>query len=337
MSNSVYRRCGCRDQDGKQYGASCPQLADPRHGSWGYYLSHGSDPRTGKRRQFRKAGYASKRQAQSALAELRASLDRGTYVEPSKITLAEYARKWLRRRQTTGKGLAPTTAANYERYINNDIVPSKLGEMKLTDIRRLHVNQFAGDLTQAGRGATTVRRILTRLGTILATAQKDELITSNPAIGVDRPVLPDAPVRVWEPDDVRTFLQRSARHRLGPVFEIAVLTGLRRGELCGLHWSDVDLAKRKVFVRHNRVTVDGHVQEQKNPKTKAGLRTVPLSDVAVASLLAWQLRQAEEAEAAQEAWQGDGHASRTKSATRSTLRTSRGFSRRSARQASCRR
>jgi integrase len=114
-------------------------------------------------------------------------------------------------------------------------------------------------------------------------------------------------VKVWELEDVREFLQRSSRHRLGPLFEIAVLTGLRRGELCGLHWSDVDLVKRKIVVRHNRVIVDGHVQEQKTPKTKAGLRTVPLSDIAVAALLAWQLRQGQEAENAAEAWVGDGH------------------------------
>lgn len=152
----------------------------------------------------------------------------------------------------------------------------------------------------------TVRRILARLSTIFASAVKDGLISGNPVVGADRPVLEDATVQVWEPEHVRLFLQRSARHRLGPLFEIAVLTGLRRGELCGLHWVDVDLAKRKISVRHNRVTVDGKIIEQ-TTKTRAGLRSVPLSDVAVASLLASQLRQAEEAAVAQEAWQGDGH------------------------------
>jgi site-specific recombinase XerC len=69
------------------------------------------------------------------------------------------------------------------------MAPSRLGQMKLSDIRRHHINQFAADLTKAGRGAVTVRRILTRLSTILATAVKDELIPSNPAVGADRPVL----------------------------------------------------------------------------------------------------------------------------------------------------
>jgi integrase len=59
-------------------------------------------------------------------------------------------------------------------------------------------------------------------------------------------------------------------------------------------------------VRHNRVSVDGRVQEQ-TTKTRSGRRQVPLSDAATAALLAWQLRQAEEAENAAEAWIGDGH------------------------------
>ena len=81
---------------------------------------------------------------------------------------------------------------------------------------------------------------------------------------------------------------------------MAILTGLRRGEITGLRWSDVDLSKRKIVVRRNRVSVRGKVVEQQTTKTRAGLRTVALSDFAVAALLAWQLRQAQEAEAAAE-------------------------------------
>lgn len=67
------------------------------------------------------------------------------------------------------------------------------------------------------------------------------------------------------------------------------------------------LAARKVVVERNRVTVNGRVQEQNAPKTWAGLRAMALSDFAVATLLAWQLRQTEEAEAAAEEWQTEGH------------------------------
>lgn len=306
MSRDVYRRCGCRDEDGRQYGSACPSLGDPKHGSWGYFLSHGTDSQTGKRRQFRKTGYATKREALTKLAELRTSLDRGTYVKPTAITLAAYAADWLPRRQTTGEGLKPTTAAGYARYVAADIAPSALGGMRLTDIRRHHVNTYAAGLTRSGRGAVTVRRILALLQTILASAVRDELIPGNPASGADKPTLTADGVHVWEPEDVRTFLRRCAEHRLGALFEVAVLTGLRRGEVTGLRWSEVDLLARKIVVRRNRVTVNGRVQEQ-TTKTRAGLRTVPLSDFAVSTLLAWQLRQSQEKDAAAEAWQTEGH------------------------------
>lgn len=149
MSKSVYRRCGCRGKDGKQLGGSCPELkSDPRHGLWAYYLSGGTEtdpnqPGRQRRRQFRKGGFKTKGDAQKALTKLRASLDNNTYVEPSKITLGEYARQWLQRRKATGKGLKATTAANYRRYVERDIIPSKLGKMLLTDIRRHpHINAF---------------------------------------------------------------------------------------------------------------------------------------------------------------------------------------------------
>ena len=186
MSNSVYRRCGCRGADGKQLGNKCPKLkSDPKHGTWAYLLSYRSEPdpkNPGKRRrrQPRKAGFKTKGEAQKALTKLRASLDTGTYTEPSKVLLGDYARQWLSRRQVTGSGLKATTLSEYQRYIENDITPSPLGGMRLSDIRRAHINQFTAGLTTAGRGAVTVRRITTLLGTIFASAQKDELINAKP-------------------------------------------------------------------------------------------------------------------------------------------------------------
>ena len=95
MSQHIYRRCGCRDENGRQYGKDCPKLVNPKHGTWGYYLSHGIDPKTGQRRQFRKTGYATKGAAASAVAELKTKLDKGAYVKPTARTLGEYATEWL--------------------------------------------------------------------------------------------------------------------------------------------------------------------------------------------------------------------------------------------------
>jgi integrase len=119
---------------------------------------------------------------------------------------------------------------------------------------------------------------------IFSAAVRDEIIPANPALMVDKPAVPDSPVTAWEPADIAEFLVRCGLRRLGPLYELAVNTGLRRGEIAGLHWADVDFAKRKIVVKHNRVTVDGKVEEL-TTKTRSGRRTVRLNDAAVAALL----------------------------------------------------
>jgi hypothetical protein len=87
--------------------------------------------------------------------------------------------------------------------------------VKLTDIRRYHVSEFVADQKEAGRGTVTVRRLVTLLGTIFASAVKDELISTNPARDVDRPRLDRDELKAWEPEVVRVFLDRCAQRRLG--------------------------------------------------------------------------------------------------------------------------
>ena len=91
----------------------------------------------------------------------------------------------------------------------------------------------------------------------------NELITVNPCVHVDSASRARYPCRrLGNRSTSQTFLERCGRHRLGPLFELAVLTGLRRGEITGLYWADVDLAAGTITVRHNRVSVAGRVQEQ---------------------------------------------------------------------------
>jgi integrase len=218
------------------------------------------------------------------LTELKHQLGQGTYVPPSDKILATFAQEVMERRLVTGRGLKPTTAATYQRYVAQDIVPSRLGGMKLTEIRRSDVNLWVADLTKAGRGAVTVRRALATLQMIFSQAVRDEIIPTSPAIMIDKPAVADHRIEIWEPDTIMEFLERCGPHRLGPLFEVVVHTGLRRGEITGLHWSDVDLVARTITVRHNRVSVDGKVQETTYPKSRSGRRTVPLSDDAVSAL-----------------------------------------------------
>lgn len=318
MADYLYRRCGCEHDGGKQYpvlpdkpttddlARSCPKMADPTHGKWGFYLSAGRDPKTGKRRQIRQARFRTRAEAAAAYRAEGKKADDGIYVAPTRQTFADYLDKWFQRRQITGDGLRPTTATNYSRYIVQDIQPSALGRMKLTDIRRFHVNAFVDELTKAGRGATTVRRIAAVVQGALKAAWHDELIDHNPGAGIRLPVVAKKRFEAWQPEQVGSFLDLASKHRLGAMFEVAMLTGMRRGEVVGLRWSDVDMSRGTITVRNNRTT-DGTTITEGEPKTEASRRTINYDETVGGVLIEWQLRQRQEAELLGDAWSDTGY------------------------------
>ncbi|ALD13135.1 tyrosine-type recombinase/integrase [Clavibacter capsici] len=305
MADAVTRRCGCRE-DGKQLGARCPQLTDPKHGTWSFYLAAGTDPKTGKRVQIRKGGFKTRQAAQQARNKAAVKVDAGTYLPPTKERYAQYLERWLARHQATGEGLKETTAVNYRRYIEADIAPSALGRMKLEDIRRFHVSGLVDDLVAAGRGATTVRRIIAVVQGSLRAAYDDHLIELNPAAGVKLPRVETKDFEPWKPEQVGRFLDVAGEHRLGAMFELAMFTGLRRGELLGLRWTDVDLTQRLLVVQNNRTQAGADIVET-SPKTRTGRRTVDLGDRASGALLAWKLTQRAEEDVWGDAYERSGY------------------------------
>lgn len=313
----IFRRCGCRRPDGKSYGAlpdratetqraaACPRLSnEPGHGSWGYYISAGKDPGTGKRLQLRESKFATKREAQQARAARVTELSTGQYRPHVKLTLRSYLDDWLRRREEDG--LRPATIESYGRYVREDI-SKRLGALPLSEIRRQHVDEFIRQLRKDGRGAVTIRRIFVTLNTALGDAVRRDLLTVNPAANVTVPSPQRKPIEMWEPEQAHQFLEGLHDERLGVLFEFAMYTGMRRGEIAGLRWSDVDLVSAHVTVRQQRIIVGSTITT--GPiKTEAGQdRRVHLGSDVVGSLMAWQMRQADEASLLGGAYNPDGY------------------------------
>lgn len=149
-------------------------------------------------------------------------------------------------------------------------------------------------MIEAGRGPTSVRRVHAVLSSALSAAERLDLVEFNAASRVTLPRIPAHRRQVWEPEQVRAFLDVADEHRLGPMYELTVFTGLRRGELAGLRWENVDLSRRQLRIRGQRVQFGSKVVE--GPvKTDAGQdRVVALGGEATAALVAWRQRQADE-------------------------------------------
>lgn len=314
----VSRRCGCRDENGKQYGRACPKMKSPRHGTWGYRLSAGTDPASGKRRWVSRAGFATAEAAKTARnADEKKLLSKNFKFD--KITLGEFLSAWLDR-QEQHEELKPSTIRMYRRYIDNDIKPV-LGHLQITSLRKFQVSALVNQLQDDGRGAVTIKRIHATLSSALGDALRQDLIEDNPAAQIKLPKSTKKRIQVWEPSQAGEFLDYIADyenvdshgrpngkigHRLAPLFEVAILTGMRRGELCGLRWEDVDLASRVLTVRVQLVQVGKDVAEV-TAKTEAGRdRRIALNDRAAGALIAWQIQQQAEREEWGEAYADSG-------------------------------
>lgn len=148
----VYRRCACRDDDGRQLGQGCPQLAaDSRHGRW--YFAVDLPSVDGRRRTQRRGKFATKAAARRALDDLTSRSREGIKLD-DRETVAMFLARWL---EVKGREAKPTTMLAYRAHVDRIIVP-ELGHLALERLRAEHVERLLTAMLVDGRGVTTVRR-----------------------------------------------------------------------------------------------------------------------------------------------------------------------------------
>ena len=161
----VYRRCACRDSNGKQLGTRCPKIANTRHGTWAFAVDLPSlDPR---RKTMRRSGFATKTDAADALTKVLECERSGVRLDDTE-TVASYLTAWL---ETRSQSLKPNTVARYRDYIHNDLIPA-FGAVRLERLTHDHVTHFVNAQLAVGRGAVTLRRCITTLSSALNDATR---------------------------------------------------------------------------------------------------------------------------------------------------------------------
>lgn len=215
-----------------------------------------------------------------------------------------YLDKWLQRCRGT---LAAGTLHGYENHVRLYLRP-QLGEVLLRDLTADHIETMKANMLVAARkdGAEgrisprTVRSILQTLRTALNKAVRLRLLDVNPADVVDSPRCERREMRSLSSEQVRQYLEVFDRTEIGAAVAVAIGSGLRRGELLGLCWGDVDLERGTVRVERSLERRDGKVSKGKkpllgfkSPKTERSRRTVPIPAFALDRLRRHRLEQAE--------------------------------------------
>ena len=250
--------------------------------SWTIYYEAPPDPATGKRRQRTKTVRGTKKEAEKVLADILASIDKGTYVTPTTMTLAEFLERWLR--DYARPNLRATTVSSYEVQIRKHIIPA-LGGTRLDQLAPAQLQDFYHAKLENGRldgegglSRRTVAYFHMILRRSLSHAVKWQMIPRNPADAVESPKAEQKEMKYWNREQVQTFLESIAGHRMYALYYLALSTGLRQGELLGLRWEEVSLEGKELWIRRVLArTMDGKVYLSA-PKTDRSVRSIALSD-----------------------------------------------------------
>jgi integrase len=263
---------------------------------WELKFDLGRDPMSGKRLSRYVTFKGTKREAQAELNRLLSRRNEGTYIDPTKMSVAEYLEHWLS--VDIDRRVARKTAVRHRQLVQRQIAP-RLGHLPMRKLTPVHIEAFEADLQRsgyvkgrkAGQGLTaqTVLHVHRTLSQALAHAVKTGVLFKNPAEQVKPPRPPRREIAILSKAEVATVLKAA-----GPLYLpilVGVTTGMRRGEILGLRWSDIDLKAGRLTVNQSLERLAGKTVF-KPPKTAGSRRTITLPALTVEALSAHRAGQA---------------------------------------------
>ena len=256
-------------------------------GSWTIVIDVGRDL-NGKRRQKSVTVRGTKKEANQRLTELLRQQDTGTYLDPKKMTVASYLNAWLR--DYAEPSVSTKTYIRYESICVKHLAPA-LGRLQLQMLQPLHIQEYYNEALKFGRmdgkgglSAQTVKHHHRVLAEAMKKAVNWQLINVNPCDAVDAPKPEKKEMRALDERESATLLDISKGTRLYIPIVIALTTGLRRGELIGLKWSDIDLPAKKLSINRTIEQTSKYGIVEKTPKTKKSRRSIALPNLAIRAL-----------------------------------------------------
>lgn len=241
-------------------------------GKWDFIFNSGIDPMNGKRKQIRRRGFESKRQALDEMTKLRAEVLEDAFLDLTKMTYENYMEEWFQERKNT---LQKSTFEIHSIYYRNVIKP-KLGKLKVQQIAPIQIQKFINELVNdTSYSANTIHLIFRIVSASLKKAKVLKFIKHNPSDGVTLPKIKKREMSIWSLKQVNYFISeasninRLTRCYIG--FLISIFTGMRQGEILGLRWKDIDFKTQTIFVRQ---TLTQNAELKPGAKNEASIRSI---------------------------------------------------------------
>lgn len=252
---------------------------DEKKGTYWFVVSAGKDEE-GKRRQIKRRGFKTEKEALREMRKLLQQVDDNTYIKDTKLKYSDFLEgEWL---ASKALKLRPVTLGTYTLNIKRHIVPY-FKEQEISKITTQMIEKFYAHLaTKSGLSERSILDIHKILKSSFKTANKRRYISYNPVADAEAPKVPRKEMAVWNLEETTRFLKQTESSKLYLVFLIALTTGMRQSEILGLRWKDIDFDEGVLNVRQTLSHDGKHLITE--TKTKSSLRTISLTEKLAAEL-----------------------------------------------------
>lgn len=249
----------------------------------------GADPKTGERRIRYVSFRGTKREANLKLAELLTSVGKGSYVDGSKITVAEHVNARIALWEGSGE-ISAKTAERYQQLADNQINPF-IGVKVLQKLRTIDIEAWHTDLKVRGRKDgkgglhnRTIGHAHRVLSKALREAARHDLVVKNVAADESAPSVGDEEIIILTPEQLSALPIKLQGKPLYTRALMLVYTGMRRGELLALKWGRVSFEAKEINIQEALEQTKAHGIRAKRPKSKNSRRAIKMPDIVVTVL-----------------------------------------------------
>jgi len=250
---------------------------------YSYTIDLKHDPVTGKREQINKGGFVRKKDAEAAARKIEMQLDEDNYIVPSKEKFSDYIKSWFDNHYQSRIKLTSAITCSYiidkHILIENPFVTKELSKITTADI-----DSFYNQKLNNNYSTSYIRKMHQILNQAFDQAVKWKKISVNPVKDSDPPSVRYQKMNIWSQEEIQQFLTNCKGERHYFTFLIAIYTGMRRGEILGLKWSDIDFNSQIIQVNRSLATIPKEGYIFTTPKTTSSIRRINVPEFVINEL-----------------------------------------------------
>ncbi|MFD4928368.1 tyrosine-type recombinase/integrase [Peribacillus butanolivorans] len=259
--------------------------------TWSFTIELGRDSSTGKRKQITRRGFNSKKEAELAAHQMTIDVDNETFVNEEKnIFFINFITDYLH--ILAEPSVKASTFRGYKSAVEKRLIP-KFGHMKIKDLSGKMISTYYNELLKEGLTEEFIQYIHAILKNASKTAIDWKYIKNDFMNNVKAPRRQKKNVETWSIEECNTFLNRmrDQKDHIFILYYLAIYTGMRRGELLGIKWKDIDFNKKRIFVQHSLYYISGQGLVLQTPKTHSGKRNISITNEMIGELQSYKVKK----------------------------------------------